>query len=180
MSETQKRSMTADSSNGIAKRAAWSLGRQYAGRHRDKRIASDLGCSVRMAQYLLEGVGWTMARFEQCAERFGLGFIRDVFAPRLSQRQLDDWLLDLERRMAALEGRDGAIGARLADGADGISGPIRGGPAGASSAAGRGGDDAAGVAPARTEGQSGCGVSQIQTSQREGQRGKRNDRETVG
>ena len=60
---------------------------------------------------------------EQCADRFGILFVRDILAPQLTQQQLDNELADLvdiKRRVQALETerRDGGFGERLASGTE--------------------------------------------------------------
>ena len=122
MSSIGKASMSVQTANEASRRAGTLLAAAYPGRHKDKRIAADLGCSPAMAKLLRAGRGWTIRRLTQCAERLGLLFIRDVFAPPLTPRQLDTWQEEIERRIKALETSRGDYGDDLATGA---LGPMR-------------------------------------------------------
>jgi len=81
MSFQQKRSMSIAGRSEIAARATWFLTTAVAGRHADKRTAQHFGVSVRMAQLLRAGQGWTLERLEQARRSFGPSFDQMVFGP---------------------------------------------------------------------------------------------------
>lgn len=85
MARDGKRSMNTETCNEIAERATWFVTRIDAGKHADKRTAQRFNVSVRMAQMLRSGQGWTLARVEQARRSFGPSFDHMVFGPLAGQ-----------------------------------------------------------------------------------------------
>ena len=81
MSAAGARRMSAEYVSEIAQRAGWFTSANIAGRNADKNTAQRFGISVRMAQLLRRGEGWTLHRLEQAQRIFGPVFGQMVFGP---------------------------------------------------------------------------------------------------
>lgn len=90
--------------NVIAQRAGAALDGCYAGPHRDKRIARDLGVSVRMAQHLRAGQHWTIDRLAQASALIGAAFDRALYVPTPSAQHHTE-MSEIADRLARLEAR---------------------------------------------------------------------------
>lgn len=109
-------------------RLAAFLTRQYRGEHKTKRLASDINCTPKAAQNIMNGHWPNSRHMAAIIRRFGRDVVEIMFAPEIDDtvarleaevRQLEEQLEEkrrLARKVAGLRGRTSPRMAALEDG----------------------------------------------------------------
>lgn len=109
-------------------RLAAFLTRQYRGEHKTKRLASDINCTPKAAQNIMNGHWPNSRHMAAIVRRFGRDVVEIMFAPEIDDtvarleaevRQLEEQLEEkrrLARKVAGLRGRPSTRMAALEDG----------------------------------------------------------------
>jgi len=109
-------------------RLAAFLTRQYRGEHKTKRLASDINCTPKAAQNIMNGHWPNSRHMAAIVRRFGRDVVEIMFAPEIDDtvarleaevRQLEEQLEEkrrLARKVAGLRGRTSPRMAALEDG----------------------------------------------------------------
>lgn len=79
-------------------RLAAFLSRQYRGEHRTKRLASDISCTPKAAQNIMNGHWPNSRHMAAIVRRFGRDVVEAMFAP-----EIDDTVARLEAEVRQLE-----------------------------------------------------------------------------
>jgi hypothetical protein len=116
-------------------RLARFLHRQYRGEHKTKRLATDINCTPKTAENILDGHWPTSRHWAAIARRFGRDVLDAVFGPEIDEttarlaeevRQLEELLEEKRRRARQAAGvatRLEAVRARAQDRAAPLTGP---------------------------------------------------------
>jgi hypothetical protein len=119
-------------------RLAAFLSRQYRGEHRTKRLASDIDCTPKAAQNIMNGHWPNSRHMAAIVRRFGRDVVEAMFAPEIDDtvarleaevRQLEDQLEEKRRLARKVAGRPARSAPRLVALEDRSADPIERHPA---------------------------------------------------